>query len=79
MRLAMTIALGLALTGCEGSFKLLGGQPPIIVPPGDKVVEAQGETVIEPSPPQVLCQARARHFRGTVSIPCEDIARQIAP
>lgn len=80
MRLAMTIALVFALTGCEASFKFLRQpQTPIIAPPGDTIIEKDGEAVIEPSPPQVLCQARARHFRGTVSIPCEEIARQVAP
>lgn len=77
MRVFMTIAFALALAGCEAKFRL--GRSELIVPPQDKIIEKDDETVIEPSPPQVLCQARARHFRGTVSIPCEDIARQIAP
>jgi hypothetical protein len=62
--------------------RLFGAAGPIPPPPGDRAVIENGVETIEPAPvdpPRALCQARARHFKGTVSVPCEDIARQIAP
>jgi hypothetical protein len=52
----------------------------IIAPPGATVVEEpNGTEVIEPPKVEAMCQARARFFRGTVQVPCVDIARTVAP
>jgi hypothetical protein len=73
------VLFALFLSGCSADFRfgLSRAQPaPIVVPAGDKVIETPDETVIEPA---VMCQARARHFVGTVSVPCVDIARETRP
>jgi hypothetical protein len=51
----MALAFTLTLTGCSGSFSF--GRPdrpdpPIIVPPNDRVVEPNGQ-VIEPARPDI--------------------------
>jgi hypothetical protein len=76
------LALLLLLSGCtvEGRFLTGRERAPVIAPQGSTVVEEpNGAEVIEPPPPPVMCQARARFFRGTVSVPCADIARTVAP
>jgi hypothetical protein len=71
------------LSGCRGSIEIPPqAQPaaaaPIILQPGQAIQEPNGEE-IEAAPARPMCQARARFFRGTVSIPCDEIARTVAP
>lgn len=81
MRLIAALIVSFALTGCLADLDLFGNAIPQIpqVPPGEEVVEMNGETIIEPIPTPPTCQARARYFHGTVSVPCEEIGRAIAP
>ena len=72
----------LVLSGCSGAFSF-GQRAPPVPPLGSRMItESNGEEIVEPIAPVepvIMCQARARYFRGTVSIPCADIARQTAP
>jgi hypothetical protein len=66
----------LLLAGCSADLKLgpaFRPQPPIIVPPGDTVVETPDETIVAPV---AQCFQRARHFAGLVQRPCADVARE---
>jgi hypothetical protein len=70
------VLLAFLLAGCSADLRLgpaFKQQPPIIVPPGDKVVETPDETIVEPVP-QPQCFQRARHFAGLVQRPCADVA-----
>ena len=66
------------LAGCafKGSFLETPRETPAI-PPGDTITinPEGGETVA----PASMCQARARRFVGTVSVPCDAIARETRP
>jgi hypothetical protein len=69
----------LLLAGCSADLKLgpaFRPQPPIVVPPGDTVVETPDETVVAPIAPVAQCFQRARHFAGLVQRPCADVARE---
>lgn len=73
-------AIAASLSGCRGEFEFLGSRqhnPPIILQPGQAIQEPNEE--VEAAPAQAMCQARAKLFRGTVQIPCVDVARIIAP
>lgn len=82
-----------ALGGCNVAERLANGatiEPSgAIIEPNGATIEPSG-AIIEPNGvviepwaidhhPVPLCEARAKHFHGTVTVPCEDIARQIAP
>jgi hypothetical protein len=86
--------LALALSGCNVGANLEGLRLAngATVEPDGAVIEPSG-AVIEPSgevvPPQAaseivayesdMCLVRARHFKGLVRIPCDQIAREPAP
>ena len=80
-----------ALSGCSVAERLANGA---IAEPNGEVVEPSGEViepsgaVVEPHEDQTaeivsiesdMCLVRARHFKGLVRIPCDQIAREIAP
>lgn len=85
------LALAFLLSGCNIAERLANGAT---IEPSGKVVEPSG-AVIEPNgeviPPATeiateslaaendMCLVRARHFNGLVRIPCDQIAREIAP
>lgn len=87
----LILALAFALSGCNLAARLANGA---IVEPGGEVIEPTGE-VIEPTGEVIepadyrqseiiayesdMCLVRARHFRGLVRVPCDQIARQAAP
>lgn len=80
----LILALAAPLAGCIADLNVLGDAIPQIpqipqIPPGEELIVENGVEIIEPIPPAPACQARARYFRGTVSIPCEEIARTVAP
>lgn len=89
--MALMIAIGLSLSGCNIAGRLANGA---IVEPTGEVVEPSGE-VITPSGEVIpaadlqtaeiistendMCLVRARHFKGLVRVPCDQIAREPAP
>ena len=91
MRWAAVLVASLSLSGCNVAERLANGA---IVEPTGEVIEPSGE-VIEPSgeviPPadirtaeivseeNDMCLVRARHFKGLVRVPCDQIARETAP
>jgi hypothetical protein len=85
----MTLALAFLLSGCAIAERLGNGA---IAEPNGEVIEPSGE-VIEPSGVVIephneaeliaiendMCLVRARHFKGLVRVPCDQIAREPAP
>jgi len=66
------------LAGCAGSFSI-PPQPrePVVAPAGDTITIApNGTETIQP--PQPLCLARARGFKGLVPIDC-NLAQSVRP
>jgi hypothetical protein len=88
---AIAIMLACLLCGCNVAERLANGG---VIEPSGEVIEPNGE-VIEPTgvviPPADLktaevietendmCLVRARHFKGLVRVPCDQIARETAP
>jgi hypothetical protein len=88
---ALAVIACFALGGCNVAERLANGA---IVEPSGEVVESSG-VVIEPSGEVVepadykaaeiiatendMCLVRARHFKGLVRVPCDQIAREPAP
>jgi hypothetical protein len=89
--LTLIIAATLGLAGCNVAARLANGG---VVEPSGEVIEPNG-TVIEPSGETIptveitsaeiiaeendMCLVRARHFKGLVRVPCDQIAREPAP
>lgn len=86
--LALTFA-AFVLTGCSFAERLANGA---VAEPNGEVIEPAGQ-IIEPSGQIIgpaeqtevialendMCLVRARHFRGLVRVPCDQIAREPAP
>jgi hypothetical protein len=69
----------LLLSSCAASIEL-GKKPVVETPPGSTVEEKNGVEIVEPpAPARALCNVRARHFVGSVALPCEDVARETSP
>lgn len=91
MNMAAILTLGLLLSGCNVAERLANGAT---VEPSGEVIEPNG-TVIEPTGAVIpdpatraaeslaaesdMCLVRAKHFRGLVRVPCDQIAREVAP
>ena len=84
MRWAAVLVASLSLSGCNVAERLANGA---IVEPTGEVIEPSGE-VIPPadirtaeivSEENDMCLVRARHFKGLVRVPCDQIARETAP
>jgi hypothetical protein len=91
MRWALVI-VALSLSGCNVAERLANGA---VVEPNGEVIEPSGAIVepdgqvIEPASGQTqaeiialesdMCLVRARHFKGLVRVPCDQIAREPAP
>lgn len=87
----MLITTAFVLSGCNLVERLANGA---VVEPNGEIVEPNGEViepdghVIEPADIRAaeiieresdMCLVRARHFKGLVRIPCDQIAREPAP
>jgi hypothetical protein len=91
MKMALAILATLALAGCNVAARLANGG---VIEPDGEVIEPSGEVitptgeVITPadyhaveivSAENDMCLVRARHFKGLVRVPCDQIAREPAP
>jgi hypothetical protein len=87
----MALALSFLLSGCAIAERLANGATVEpngeVIEPSGEVIEPNGE-VIEPTNIRAaeiitqendMCLVRARHFKGLVRIPCDQIAREAAP
>jgi hypothetical protein len=88
----MTLAFAFLLSGCAIAERLGNGA---IAEPNGEVIEPSGEViepsgvVIDPrnevsggeliAIENDMCLVRARHFKGLVRVPCDQIAREPAP
>jgi hypothetical protein len=76
----LMLMLGLAVSGCRGSFEFPPGasggnqQSVVVVPEGDEAIvpTPSGATVVAPE----QCFVRARHFQGLVQRPCASVASE---
>jgi hypothetical protein len=91
MNAALVIFAAFALSGCNVAQRLANGG---VVEPSGEVIEPNGVVVvptgevIEPHAYETseivayesdMCLVRARHFKGLVRVPCDQIAREAAP
>jgi hypothetical protein len=87
----LVVMAALALSGCNIAQRLGNGA---LVEPDGEVIEPTGEVITpagEVIPPadyhaaeivaeeNDMCLVRARHFKGLVRVPCDQIAREPAP
>jgi hypothetical protein len=91
MNAFLTLIFAFGLSGCNLAERLGNGA---IAEPNGEVIEPSGEViepngVVVPAPVELaaesvaiendMCLVRARHFKGLVRIPCDQIAREPAP
>lgn len=76
LRMAASLML-LSIADCSASFRLdrPGGDPS----PQEKAQAQAAEAIVIERELEAMCQARAAHFRGLVTMPCADIAREVRP
>ena len=78
--IVLCLLMAISLTGCGLNFSFdIPPRQQIIPPPGDKIVIEGDKEIVEPIQSTPMCQARARFFRGTVSVPGSEIGGTIAP